>query len=499
MHLYWGDLHNHCGISYGYGSLANALAAAREQLDFCAVTGHALWPDIPARTPATDYLVAFHERGFARLAAGWEAVRAEIAAANAPGRLVTFQSYEMHSRRYGDHHILSPADDLPLAYAESPAEILAALAPRPAIAVPHHVAYVPGYRGISWADHDPGRSPLVEVYSKHGSGLADEGPYPYLHSMGPRDSRNTVLRGLEDGHRFGFLASTDHHAGYPGSYGDGRAAVWATALTREALWEALLARRTYAVSGDKIACRFAVNGNPMGSVVRAGGNRRTITLDVAACAALDKIIVYKNARPWRVVPGETLGGAAHPGRVKVRIEMGWGSAPTAFPWEGHVRLAGGEVASVETCFRGQSVLAPSRERADDPDINALDNHLLASTPGEVAWRCVTFANPSTLHPATCALILEIAGDPSTALTVSLNGKATTLTVGDLLAGGRGVHLQDYSSEAFLVHRAVPEQEYTFRGAWRDAPPPGAGTDVYHAEVRQVNGQCAWISPVFVER
>lgn len=24
MNIYWGDLHNHCGITYGFGSLENA-------------------------------------------------------------------------------------------------------------------------------------------------------------------------------------------------------------------------------------------------------------------------------------------------------------------------------------------------------------------------------------------------------------------------------------------------------------------------------------------
>ena len=362
--------------------------------------------------------------------------------------------------------------------------------------MPHHVGYVPGHRGIAWGRFRPERSPVVEVYSKHGSGVSDDGPYPYLHTMGPRDARGTVHHGLVLGHRFGFLASTDHHAGYPGSYGDGRAAVWAEDLTRESLWEALLARRTYAVTGDKVACRFHVNGRPMGSAFAEDG-ARTVALDVRGCAALDKIIVYKNARPWRVVAGESLPGDAHPARTKVRIEMGWGNSQGGFAWQGEVRVMGGEFLSVETCFRGQSVLAPSRERAEDPDINALDNHLIAHGRDAIAWRCVTFRNPSTLHPATCAVVLEVAGEASAALTVTLNGASTTLSIGELLEGSRGYHLRAHASEAFLVHRAVPESRYTYRGSWSDAPSPGGGTDIYHAEVRQVNGQCAWISPVYV--
>ena len=42
MKIYWGDLHNHCGITYGFGSLENAIQRARGRLDFCAFTGHAM-------------------------------------------------------------------------------------------------------------------------------------------------------------------------------------------------------------------------------------------------------------------------------------------------------------------------------------------------------------------------------------------------------------------------------------------------------------------------
>ena len=62
--LLWGDLHNHCGITYGFGSLQNALKIARSHLDFCCITGHAMWPDIYARTPETEFIVDFHREGF---------------------------------------------------------------------------------------------------------------------------------------------------------------------------------------------------------------------------------------------------------------------------------------------------------------------------------------------------------------------------------------------------------------------------------------------------
>ena len=67
MNIYWGDLHNHCGITYGFGSLENAIQRARGRLDFCAFTGHAMWPDIYSKTPETEFLVNFHEVGFKKI------------------------------------------------------------------------------------------------------------------------------------------------------------------------------------------------------------------------------------------------------------------------------------------------------------------------------------------------------------------------------------------------------------------------------------------------
>ena len=326
--------------------------------------------------------------------------------------------------------------------------------------------------------------------------MSDADPYPYLHTMGPRDGRNTVRAGLRRGYRFGFVASTDHHAGYPGSYGDGRLAVLAEAKTREAIWEAILARRTYAVTGDKIMCDFRINEAAMGSEVNISGGR-DIELDIRACDAIDKIVVYKNCEPWRAICGETMQTATPSQTFKVRIEMGWGRSEEAFGWKGEVAVRGGGVKSVESCFRGRSVLSPSRDKDEDADINALDNRIIEHTKGHVVWRCTTFKNPSTLHPQTAAIILEIDGDEHSLLEIRLNGKALAVSINDLMESSRGAHVLGYASEAFLVHRAVPEAEYSFHGAWHDTKPLSE-CDVYDVRVSQRNGQYAWISPIFVK-
>ena len=95
MNLYWGDLHNHCGISYGFGSLKNALTIAEKHLDFCCITGHAMWPDIYKKTADTQFVVDFHRQGFQKLHDHWDEVRETVNRYNTEN-LITFQSYEMH-------------------------------------------------------------------------------------------------------------------------------------------------------------------------------------------------------------------------------------------------------------------------------------------------------------------------------------------------------------------------------------------------------------------
>ena len=62
--LYWGDLHSHCSISYGHGSAEQALARARQQLDFCSITGHAFWPDVPTDRQRYGEIIDYHLAGF---------------------------------------------------------------------------------------------------------------------------------------------------------------------------------------------------------------------------------------------------------------------------------------------------------------------------------------------------------------------------------------------------------------------------------------------------
>ena len=512
---YWGDLHNHCAISYGHGSLARALAVARQQLDFCAVTGHAFWPDLPDDPPDAPGRYAhtrqYHLDGFAKLRAGWEDVQRQMAAAREPGIFETFLSYEWHSRADGDHHVVYAGDRGPLLGGDRIGDVKAALvaahsrgeAP-PAIVIPHHIGYAAGYRGINWETFTPDCSPFVEIYSLHGCSESEDAPYPMLHRMGPRDGRSLASWGLRHGHRVGLVASTDHHSGYPGSYGYGRLAAAATELSREALWDAFLARRVYAATGDKIELGFQLNGAWMGAEVPASG-RREIDVKVRGRGAVDYVELLKNERvlarwsgPDPTVAPDYIG---QPRAVQalLRVEWGWGGEPGSLPWHCRLSLSDGRLLDVETCFAGPAIVAPLE---DHQESDAVPHALLDREPAACAWRSETEPNPTVRHAATQALIATVEMPVEAEITLEANGQRYQHTLADLLQGSRSHFLRGWRSEAIVLHRALPLELCHVQQTYVDEPNASGtaaarGADCYRLRVAQRNGQWAWSSPIWV--
>lgn len=502
--LYWGDVHSHCALSYGYGTYERALACAMEQLDFCSVTGHAFWPDMP--TDRTQYanIIDYHNEGFARCAKNWPDVQRTAQAHDEPGTFVPFLSYEWHSLEYGDHNVYYRDLQGPLVDGED----LDALAARlrglnqPFMLVPHHIGYGPGRRGINWDHFDERRSPLVELFSLHGCSESEEAPFPLYHTMGPRDMRGTAAYGLQLGHTFGFVGGTDHHGGFPGSYGDGLTGIWAKELTREALWEGMLSRRTCAVSGDKIAALFTVDGTmPGGEHVAAGA--RELNINVEGQDAIEFVDVLKNERvirripaPYTVAPLEPRerGDGESPSEWKIRVEWGWGSRTTRAEIEGEARLMDGELVDVTPCFRGETILSPDD---DAPGSDDVPHHMLARDQRSCAWRSVSWANPSPRQPETQAVILTVRTAPGAVLAFKVNDWRIEIPLERLIQGSVTHNMRGWLSESVRIHRAVPRREYTVNETIVDQPE--TERDVYRVRVAQRNGQWAWTSPVWVSR
>jgi len=487
----YGDLHNHNALSYGAGRPEDALANAKLQLDFVSLTVHGAWPDPPTNDPDLAYLVDYHARGFERAHAGWNDYLALTDAANEPGTFVTLPSFEWHSMQYGDHCAyfkngqgtrIVDAPDLPALRAAVRAM------QDDVILVPHHIGYQHGYRGINWDAFDASLSPVAEIMSFHGSAESCDGPVPYLHAMGPRDGRATARHGWRMGHRFGIIGSTDHHAAVPGAYGYGRLGAWMRALTRDELWDALLARRTWALTGDRIDLAFTVNGIPMGSAGITGAER---TVDVAVRGG-DGIDYVEILHDERVVHRHDVFPTANAvGSVKVHVEVGWGERDHATPWDVTIDVEDGELVNVEPRFRGP--LPSTKPREDE----VFSPHTLHTESSRVHFTTRTWPNPHSALPATEGVCLELASTADTVLHVNANGHAFQTSIAELTQGSRSEHLGGFVSPAVRIRRAIHETEFAARFNFSHRP----GTvdhDLYRIRVRQRNDQWAWSSPVWID-
>lgn len=491
LHPYIGDLHNHCGLSYGHGPFQAALRNARLQLDFVSVTPHAVWPDIPENDPRLDYLVAYHRFGFQRAKENWPGYLAEVEKLNQDGTFVIFPSFEWHSNAFGDHCIYykngQGQEILEALTLPALREALRRL-DTPAFVIPHHIGYQKGYRGINWAAFSSELSPVVEIFSFHGSSESSDAPYPYYHAMGPRDGRGTAQFGWAQGHTFGVIGSTDNHNAFPGSYGSGRLGVWAEALTRDAIWAAIQNRHTYALTGDRISLAFALNGNPMGSICPPNSKRR-IEVAVTGGDAIDYIeVLHNNSVLHRECP---LPSGAKDKRFKVYLELGWGEKPEATPWDVAFSVQGGRLISIEPRFRGFT-----GQGTPDDDEYAYTQWEQPSSH-TIHFTTHTRPNLSPRHPATEGLSLEIEGGPETTLIATVNGTDYVHTLAELAGGSRSHYLGGFVSPAFCFHRAVPASEYQHQFAFVYQHHP-TGRDWYTVRVRQKNDQWAWSSPIWVE-
>lgn len=494
MKLYWGDIHAHCGISYGEGTLESALAAAAGHLDFCSVTGHARWPDMPTDRSQYGAVIDYHRTGFDRLEAAWPQALTTMKEYNRPGSFVVFPSWEWHSLKYGDHNVYFRDDAAPLLDASSPDEIKRKTRDLDALVIPHHIGYPKGMRGLDWDSYREERSPFIEIFSMHGCSESDEAPFPYLHDMGPRDSLSLASAGLRRGLHFGFAASTDTHTGYPGHYGGGKVGVWATALTKEALWDAFCNRRLYAVTGDRIEVDFRVDDAPMGSIVRTRSANRTISISLKGSDALNYYEVIRNGSVIAHVPGRWPDcGTTGSGRWKFRIEWGWGSKESPTLWEGEVRFNGGQILSVEKCFRGGISISPMA--LDIARVKGAINDVVEQTATRCSWVSTTIGNPSLLDASTNSLVFEVAAMPTAEITIVMNGTTHVLRLGELAQGSRAWPTKGWLSESVCAHRAIPSERYEIEASIVDAH---SGEAYYYCRVVQHNGQWAWGSPIWVE-
>jgi hypothetical protein len=282
--LYWADLHGHSGISDGTGAPEDYFAYARQVagLDVAALTDHD----------------AFGVRAMDEHLETWRRILAAADAADEPGAFVAYAGYEWTNWTSGHKHVLfSGAGPRPLLSSrdpryDTPPELWAALPPG-ALTIAHHPGGGP--IGTDWTYHDTEREPLAEIISIHGNSESYGCP-----RMIYRPKRGGfVFDALGRGIHLGILGGGDTHNGHPGmgdpgAFTNGLAGVWARALTREAVWEALRARRTFATSGPRIQLYAELDGRPLGAELPLGKAPPTLRVFALAERDIVKIEILRN-------------------------------------------------------------------------------------------------------------------------------------------------------------------------------------------------------------
>lgn len=438
----WGDLHGQAADAGSCFRFARDVAG----LDFCAQQAQAHTGQL---TPSA-----------------WQSLQAAAQAHDERGRFAAFLGYHWagNTGGGGSRHVLF-AGKAPTPYHCAPlegydeAEICYPLAALHEALQSHEALLVVGM-GTPAANldrHDPELEPLLEVHSAWGQA-------PWL-----------LKEALERGYRLGFIGSSGSPQGRPGASwpggGDhvargGLTCVYASDRSRDAIWQALRARRCYATSGPRILLDVQADGHLMGEVYHAT-RPPELRVRLAGTAEIECLEIHRGVETVYRYPESDPG---LPGWVRVA----WGGAmardwPRHLPWDGTLRSHGARI--VQAVAYGFD--SPLRG-------------IVLSGEDAVSWRSLTAGNEN-------GLLVQLEATPDARL--EFHAPLTTFSVPlaelplrqDL--GGEGLHVRIEPRP-----RGLGRRELELRWAEEQLQP---GTVPYYVTVRQVDGARAWSSPIYV--
>ncbi|MFO7941424.1 MAG: DUF3604 domain-containing protein, partial [Bacillota bacterium] len=454
--LFWTDLHGQTDSTVGTGSVQEYFSFARA-VGFVDASTH----------QGNDFQITSED---------WEEIVRGTRDFHAPGEFVTFLGYEWSGTTPGggDHNVIYFSDDEPIrrsSHWQIPDaadedmdcypinNLYEALRNREALIIPHI-----GGRRANPDFHDPDLEPVIEICSVHGR-------FEWF-----------LQEALERGYRVGVIGAGDDHTGRPGaSYGTsasfgvrgGLAGILAKSLTREGIWEALRARRTYATTGERIILSVTSEGHHMGEEFCTARDPE-IKVDVRGTGPLQSVQVVRGSE---VVYDHPL---IEPGdHCEDRIRVAWSGARLKSrgrhtDWTGRLTIEGGTFEAV-------------REFAFDNPRHGVTRH----TETEIEWSSITCGDLD-------GLIVDIAdgGNPRVVFEsepISFPFALVDLKNGPIVRDAGGV---EQKVEVSLA-RCQPGPEcanFTFRDT-----SAMEGLNPYYVRVTQEDGEMAWSSPLYVDR
>jgi hypothetical protein len=285
------------------------------------------------------------------------------------------------------------------------------------------------------------------------------------------------------GATFGFSAGSDDHTARPGmsaaprghfATGGGLTAVLAGERSREALWDAIKARRTYATTGARLLLNVTANGrHPMGAAFALGGEPLTLDVEVHGTNPLWRVEIFR--WPEVVYAHPFAAPALEAGRHRLRI--GWTGARIRARhrlthWDGALTLDSGRIVLAEEWG------------FDHPE-----NGVSQITDQSVHWRSETAGDWD-------GIVVEIEAPDDARLTFSSGPATFSFTPQDVATGPLQLDAGGIGQLVRVERDPGPQQPRSVAFTFRDPHPP-SGRHPYFVRVTQQDGHMAWSSPFFV--
>ncbi len=464
LSLFWGDIHGQTRSTVGTGTVEEYFRFARDRagVDFAAWQGN-------------DFRVWKKD---------WEEVKRECRAFNEPGRFVTLLGYEWSGTRSGggDYNIYFSGDDAEIHRSSHAAiddlsdtdtdrfpisKLWETFRGRNDVMSVAHI----GGRACNLDYFDPEFVHLIEAHSHHGT-------FEWL-----------IEEALERGFKVGITGGSDDHTGrqglvYPNRRTNnvvtfdvkgGLLGLYAKELTREAVWDAMRARRTYGTNGERILMKTACAGAWMGEEITTR-EPPTIEVEVHGTAPLLDVEVKRGLETiYRYPINRPEGGS---GQRRIRVQWSGVSAKSGrnkkVNWRGGISLSQGSIVT----------FTPYALDQYDDTIQRVSNKVLR-------FQTATSGDPD-------GVMLDVDAPPGAEFHFFSDPASFRMRLDDIgfephVVPGGGVNIRVQVSEV-----AAQTRDWNARFAFNDEEAPG-GCSPYWVRVLQLNGGQAWSSPIYVNR
>ncbi len=468
---YWGDLHAQSDATVGTGTEVEYFSFGRDwaHLDVMCHQGN-------------DFQMSDED---------WRRLNQVTREFHEDGRFVVFPGYEWSANTAagGDRNVMYLEEDMPILRSShwqipdtpederTPAHPADVLFERLREHVDLDKVVVAAHCGGRYADirkyFDEEVGPLVEVVSCWGV-------FEWL-----------LWDAFDKGYRVGVMGNSDGHKGRPGAEGPGAGqfgifggltCMLSETLTRADVFAALKARRCYATTGPRIDLEFAVDGQPMGSLLSAPsatGGQVEVRARVRGTAPIEALQVFRGKRCVYELRPPSFADLAE----STRVRLVWGGARIRgrgrrATWDGTITADGARI-----------------ERAETFAFDSPADGILERGPGQIGLRSRTTGDIDGidlwLDQAKRGVLRFESGVGR--LEVDLARLGLTGATGDR-AGEIRVELGGLDLHARALRYPEAPRQASLELCHVLAVSPG---DPIFVKAIQVDGHMAWASPVYV--